>query len=186
MGMRLFISVNFSSGTIRQLEAWQDGLRQAGVSGHWRRGENLHVTLKFLDEVDIARLPGLLKVLAHCSSQPQTTASAAFIGGLGVFPHLSRPRILWAGLACPPLVAFQSRLEHSLAPLGFSVEARPFTPHITLASGKIAGVTASLLEQGETTCIKEPLQFFHLMESRVEAGRRMYRSIARFELPFRH
>ena len=55
--------------------------------------------------------------------------------GLGVFPNMKRIQIIWVGLSgeLEKLGQLQKRIEESLKPLGFPAEARPFTPHLTLA-----------------------------------------------------
>jgi len=54
------------------------------------------------------------------------------VRGLGAFPSLRRPRVLWVGLQGSGLVALAARVDAALTPLGFAPEAHAFTPHITL------------------------------------------------------
>lgn len=94
--------------------------------------ENFHVTLKFLGGVDAAQVPILTDVL-----RAATAGYRAFdleIGGLGAFPSVTRPRVLWAGVieGGHPLGALAAGVEHMLAGFGFEPEARGFSPHITL------------------------------------------------------
>src|SRR5256886_6933414 len=59
------------------------------------------------------------------------------LAGFGVFPDLRRPRVVWAGMAPEPgLEILQHRVEQEFAPLGFSTEARPFRPHVTLGRAR--------------------------------------------------
>jgi len=78
------------------------------------------------------------------------------IQGLGVFPHIRRPRILWIGCTggIPSLLNLVSQIEGALEPLGFSLEEKPYHPHLTLArikhdNSKVGGVLthSGLLEQ---------------------------------------
>ena len=98
----------------------------------WVPPENMHLTLKFLGETDPALLPGIAAALKR------TAASVAGYGyrlkGLGVFPNLSRPRVIWAGLQEGRLEteALFSRLEEELAPLGVAREGRQYFPHLSL------------------------------------------------------
>jgi 2'-5' RNA ligase len=52
--------------------------------------------------------------------------------GLGVFPDLRRPRILWVGLAGSQLLTLAAQVESALQLLGFVSEKKPFTPHLTI------------------------------------------------------
>lgn len=108
----------------------------------WVRRENLHVTLKFLGEIDPASLPSL-----------QSAASRALVGlvpcdwqldRLGAFPQLHRARVIWAGCReePQPLQALHSALEAELERLGFERERGPFTAHVTLGRVKEGGPRA--------------------------------------------
>lgn len=104
-------------------------------SSKWVRAENIHLSLKFLGEVEEARGPELQAALqraAGTGSKPRPLALQ--ISGFGVFPDYHRPRVLWAGVtADPDLELLQHGVEQAFAPLGFPMEARPFRPHVTLA-----------------------------------------------------
>ncbi|HZE94816.1 MAG TPA: RNA 2',3'-cyclic phosphodiesterase [Gemmatimonadales bacterium] len=101
----------------------------------WVRPENIHLSLKFLGDVDEAREPELraaLKRAAGTGGEPRPLTLQ--ITGFGVFPDYHRPRVLWAGVTPDPgLELLQHGVEQAFAPLGFPTEGRPFRPHITLA-----------------------------------------------------
>ena len=100
----------------------------------WVRPENIHLSLKFLGEIDAAREPELVAALKQASgarSEPRPLTLQ--ITGFGVFPDYHRPHVLWAGVTPEPgLELLQHRIEQAFAPLGFPTEARPFRPHVTL------------------------------------------------------
>ena len=100
----------------------------------WVRPENIHLSLKFLGEVEETREPELcaaLKQAAGSRSEPRPLALQ--ITGVGVFPEYHRPRVLWAGITPEPgLELLQHAVEQAFAPLGFPTEARAFRPHLTL------------------------------------------------------
>ena len=105
----------------------------AALSVSWVAPENLHVTVKFLGNVDAARVPSVIDALRSA-----VRGHAPFdleVGGLGAFPSATRARVLWAGLigGTAPLGALAASVEDALAHLGFPREDRPFSPHITLA-----------------------------------------------------
>jgi len=104
-------------------------VRDRGLPVKWVRPEGLHLTLKFLGDVDDAREPSLRAALGQVGGGPVSL----HIEGLGAFPDFRRPRIVWAGVAPDPaLELLQHRVEQVFAPLGFPTEARAFRPHLTL------------------------------------------------------
>lgn len=98
----------------------------------WVAPENLHVTLKFLGEVDEARLPSLREALAGAAA-PVPPFDLA-VRGLGAFPSVGRPRVIWAGLGegADAAAELARRVDEALASLGFPREDRPFAGHVTL------------------------------------------------------
>ena len=62
------------------------------------------------------------------------TAFDAVVAGLGAFPSVTRPRVVWAGVAggAPALTELAGRVERACVALGLPPETRPFSPHITL------------------------------------------------------
>ncbi len=129
--MRLFVAINFPAELRQRLWRAAAPLRQAGFPVRWVEPEELHLTLKFLGEVAPAREGELIAGLqaAVRGVKPFTLP----VGGFGVFPSSSRPRVLWAG--CEPLPALewlQHRVEQEMEQLGFPLEGRAFHPHLTL------------------------------------------------------
>jgi len=97
----------------------------------WVRAEGIHLTLKFLGDVDPEREPELRSGLARAAAGARPLPLS--VHGFGVFPDYSRPRVIWAGLeADPALELLQHRIEQEFTPLGFPPEGRPFHPHLTL------------------------------------------------------
>jgi 2'-5' RNA ligase len=107
-------------------------LRSAGREVAWVGAANLHITLKFLGGVDETRLPAVTDAVARAA-----TARPPFdlaVHGLGAFPTLMRPRVVWAGVTegASAVSELAAAVERELAPLGFVAEDRPFTAHVTL------------------------------------------------------
>lgn len=101
----------------------------------WVRPENIHLSLKFLGEVEEGRGAELQMALQHAAgARPEPRPLALQISGFGVFPDYHRPQVLWAGVTPEPgLELLQHSVEQAFAPLGFPTEARAFRPHVTLA-----------------------------------------------------
>ena len=98
--------------------------------------ENIHVSLKFLGEVDEARAPELrtaLEQAARGGARSESRPLTLHIAGFGVFPDYRRPHVVWAGIdPDPALELLQHGVEEAFAALGFPTEARAFRPHVTL------------------------------------------------------
>jgi 2'-5' RNA ligase len=100
----------------------------------WVRPENIHLSLKFLGEVEEGRGSELQTALQRAAGAgPEPRPIALQISGFGVFPDYHRPNVLWAGVTPEPgLELLQHSVEQAFAPLGFPTEARAFRPHVTL------------------------------------------------------
>jgi RNA 2',3'-cyclic 3'-phosphodiesterase len=97
----------------------------------WVPVKGIHLTLKFLGNVQAGNLPALTDVL--------NTAAGSFhqfefqVGKVGVFPNLRKPRVIWVGIQGPQnLFDLQKAIDLSTRPLGYPGEDRPFSPHLTL------------------------------------------------------
>ena len=100
----------------------------------WVRPENIHLSLKFLGEVEERREPELVAALKQAAgSRGEPRPLTLQLTGFGVFPDYHRPHVLWAGITPEPgLELLQHGVEQAFAPLGFPTEARAFRPHVTL------------------------------------------------------
>ena len=130
--IRSFIAIQLAPDVNRHSTRMLQRLRQSNDGIKWVPADNLHLTLKFLGDVDNTEVPGVCNVIHRVCSH-----HAPFhldFGGTGGFPSLERPRILYAGVndASGTLTKIVSQLETSLAELGFKQEPRDYIPHLTL------------------------------------------------------
>jgi 2'-5' RNA ligase len=125
-------ATNNSARTISDLIA---ELRSFGPSLRPVSLEGLHLTLKFLGDVDDELCPEIRQVMSRVAENtPQFSISLC---GLGTFPDLKQPSVVWAGVAdAEPLIRIAESLSQSLTPLGFEAEMRRYRPHLTLARVK--------------------------------------------------
>jgi len=129
--MRLFVAIPLASSIRQMLGAVLARLEPLGWPVRWLQAEDLHLTLKFLGEVESGALAEVSAAMVEASRG--TPALDLAISGLGTFPSNNRPRIIWAGVqAEPALELLADHLERRFEPLGFPVEGRAFHPHITL------------------------------------------------------
>jgi RNA 2',3'-cyclic 3'-phosphodiesterase len=134
--LRSFIAVDLETPVLDALRTLQSELARTGADVRWVRPANMHVTLKFLGAVEPARLERVHAALRDAVSDQAVLRLRAH--GLGAFPSLRRPRVVWAGLVGDNLAALAGRVDVALEPLGFAAEQRAFTPHVTL--GRVNGM----------------------------------------------
>jgi len=128
--IRSFIAVDLEPHVLDAVRTVQAELARAGADVRWVRPTGMHVTLKFLGAVEPARLERVHAALVDCVGR--FPASPVQVRGLGAFPTLRRPRVVWAGLTGPGLTDLAAEVDKGLVPLGFAAEKRAFTPHVTL------------------------------------------------------
>ncbi|MGD0779941.1 MAG: RNA 2',3'-cyclic phosphodiesterase [Dehalococcoidales bacterium] len=132
--IRSFIAVELPGELKKALAGLQSRFRSAGSPPlRWVEPGNIHITLKFLGDIDVD-ITGKITAALEASIQDIQPFSIE-AGGLGVFPNMQRIQIIWVGLSgdLQKLGQLQKQIDVSLNHLGFPAEARPFTPHLTLA-----------------------------------------------------
>lgn len=99
----------------------------------WVNPESIHLTLKFLGNIPFKQVAEITKAIEAASKG--ISPFHLEISGLGGFPNLKQPRVLWVGIGgeIDELVSLQQNIDLALAPSGFAKEERPFVPHLTLA-----------------------------------------------------
>ena len=124
--IRTFIAVELDPGFIEKIRELQD--RFSGFDLKFVDPELVHITLKFLGNVDESKIPSLSAALDSITCEPFETK----IGRLVVFPKPSNPRVLWLG-ATGNFWALHENVENLLEPFKFEKDDREFTAHATLA-----------------------------------------------------
>ena len=129
--IRLFVAISLPE-PIRQRLA----LLAAGVPGaKWAKAENLHLTLRFIGDVDGRTYGDIVDALGHVAV-PKFDLQ---IEGVGQFGEKRRVDTLWAGIKPnDSLLRLQGKVETALQRLGLEAERRKFHPHVTLARLKEA------------------------------------------------
>ena len=143
-GHRIFIAVPLDHALARAVETAERQLEAAGVVLKWIAPDNLHLTLRFLGEISPPQL-----TRARRAARAAVEGVEAFqirITGIGAFPTVRRPRVVWVGVAegAEKLVDLAHRLDDALARERFPKESRAFHPHLTLARIKGAGRSPAL------------------------------------------
>lgn len=167
---------------------WRDtaSLREAGLPVRWVREDGVHLTIKFLGEQPPTRESEIAAALGEVALRSRPFSLA--LQGLGAFPDLRRPRVIWAGLEpVPALELLQHDIEETLAGLGFEPDARPFHPHVTLGRSKV-GARRDAFKSLEALVESQPVrgdfgvEHVVLMESQLTPAGARYRTVREFAL----
>lgn len=132
--IRAFVAIELPDDIRAKLVELEDKLKAAGIkSVRWVNPAGIHLTLKFLGDIEPSRVAGITAVIENSASG--VTPFSIEVKETGVFPNPQRTRVAWVGLVgdLEHLKSLQERIETNLVPLGFPAEARGFTPHLTLA-----------------------------------------------------
>jgi 2'-5' RNA ligase len=151
--------------------------------------EGIHLTLKFLGNISAKNVTDITGVMEQASQG--VNPFPLQLTEVGAFPNMSRPRVLWVGIKgeVDKLVDWQQRIDNGLVPLGFAKEARPFTPHLTLARVRENCSPADRLHLGETVArshaevdYKFTVTSLNLMRSQLFPTGAVYSSLAEVKL----
>ena len=128
--IRAFIAVDIDPQTVKKISEALVQLRPHVPGIRWGSLTNFHFTLKFLGDIEETKVDSIANAL-ELELRPfqRFTINAK---GLGVFPDLKRPRVLWIGLEGKELKDLASKVEKAMEPLGFMREKREFKPHLTV------------------------------------------------------
>ncbi|KPK27399.1 MAG: 2'-5' RNA ligase [Desulfobacterales bacterium SG8_35_2] len=123
---RLFIAVDLPDKIKENLKSMAFGIPGA----KWVSPEQLHLTVRFIGEVDGALFSDIKNILDEVNS----AAFSLQLKGVGYFPPRGAPRVLWIGLEkSEPLQLLKKKIDTKLLRVGVEPEGRKFSPHITLA-----------------------------------------------------
>jgi RNA 2',3'-cyclic 3'-phosphodiesterase len=191
--LRAFVAVELPAEIHDLLETRQNELR--GAMGHasggvrWARAEGVHVTLQFLGNVPASLVPEISAALKEACEG--TSPLNLVVGGIGAFPNMGRPRILWIGLEGDTgrLRALASGIGQRLETLGYKPD-KPFEPHITLGRvretvrpDELRAISQGLVAQATQHSLKTSftIRSVSLMRSHLQPGGSVYTQLATVE-----
>ena len=170
------------TGPLTALQPLRDAVRINAI-------ERIHLTLHFLGHLPRPDVEQLQSALARVVGQHQRFRLMA--DGVGAFPDIRRPRVLWAGIAgadLPKLVALQTDLGDALRTAGLTLEDR-FHPHLTLGRvpRPLKAPERELLRDWSTQWARTslgniPVGHVRLMRSQLGGGPARYTTLATFDL----
>lgn len=178
---RTFIAIEVGSPArevvlrlLKQLSSELSGVR-------WTQPDQLHLTLKFLGDIDNRTLPEVCtQMRAACDG---IEAFSVALQGLGAFPKNKPPRVLWTGIeqGAEQLAVLHQRLDSSLSNLGAPADNRGYAPHLTLGRinrGADQNEIATRLERDAATHFAQfDVNELQLIASVRERNRMIYETI---------
>lgn len=150
--MRLFVAVDLDPPAREAVAAATAALRRHPVIGaasvKWVEPRNLHLTLRFLGEVEDGAVEAAAGALTPASPLP---AFRTALGSFGAFPARGAPRVIWVGAreGAATLGALRDEVARRLLPLGYTPDTQAYRPHLTVgrvrraAGGLRAALTAA-------------------------------------------
>lgn len=144
--VRCFVAVDIDREIRTTVGVFLETLRREFRGIKWVKPDNLHLTLKFLGNVEPGAVEGVGAALDNAVNG--RTPFTLNFSGAGLFPDRGSPRVLWIGVTAgaEEMTALGAAVEESLSPLGFPPESRPFTPHLTIGRVKNIGTPRMLAE----------------------------------------
>lgn len=184
--MRLFVALDLPDAVHQKLRDLVDELKRESPDVKWVNPECIHVTLKFIGHVDEAKTHEIQQALGKIHSDRPVTME---FRGMGFFPNERRPRVVWCGVqGSDNMAKLAGDTEAVLEPLGIEREARPYTPHLTLARidaetvrrAQVEKLVAAAKKFADTSFGSVRETKFHLYESVTKPSGAEYRMLQSF------
>lgn len=131
MNIRCFIAIHIGKPIKTQISDLIFDLKKHDADIKWVKPDGMHITLKFLGNTQDSKILKIKDALVHAVSSFDPFFIT--ISGIGAFPDVKRPRVLWVGVKnMDSLEKLHTEIEARMSQLGYTKEKRSFHPHITL------------------------------------------------------
>ena len=173
---RIFVAIRPPREVRERLLGLMGGVRDA----RWQADDQLHVTVRFIGEVESHHLDDIAIALGTVYHPRFEIA----LSGIGTFGRRGQPQLLWAGVTPPePLKALHKKVDQACVRAGLEPERRAYHPHITLARLKKAtAVDGFLTNTGTLSSAPFAVDRFGLYESHLTPERAHYSLLADYSL----
>jgi len=148
--IRCFIAIDFPDEVIKEVARVQEEVSKMKFTGKMTEIENLHLTLKFLGEIDADKVEEVKKKL----SEVKFKEFEGKLGSVGTFSILGNPRIIWIKVGGNEIWELQKEIDLKMKELGFKMEER-FMSHLTIARLKYIEDKKSFIEHIKKVGVKE-------------------------------
>lgn len=179
--MRAFIAVNLNRRLKAEMKMIQQKLDSRSSGFRWTSEQLLHITLKFLGEIEPSNLPSITEKLTAVGFNH--AAFALSFAGVGVFPKTSKPRVIWIGVqeGAVELTALARDIVKKLNKDG----SQDFKPHVTIGRVKNnvnPDYPRKILKENWQLESTLDVSSFYLMESILSPSGPVYRQVEKFLL----
>lgn len=184
--IRSFIAIELPQFLRSKLESLQRELKRQEPDVKWVRPEGIHLTLKFLGSISRDEIDRISNVLAGIV--PRWPPFTMKIKGLGGFPSIRNPRVLWIGIqeGASEVLSLQRAIEKASLENNFPPEDRPFKPHLTLGRIRSPRGREALLASIETNRDMEigsfSAQEVSLFQSELKPSGALYTRLQMFQM----
>jgi len=184
--MRVFIAIELSEEVKKGIAQVQSEMMGSTNKVKWVEPSSMHVTLKFLGEVEDKRLNNIFDATDNVAAE--FIPFQVEIKGTGAFPSIGRPKVLWVGIdqGSNELIRIVNKLEEKLFSCGFPREKKKWTPHITLGRVKQLKdkefIRKVIDREKQTQGGKMQVKYITVMQSRLTPQGAIYTPLKRFPL----
>ncbi len=177
--MRLFVAAELSGAVRKSIADYIHDISPLWEGVRWEREHKLHITLKFLGNVEHSVAKSASAIVGNITKEHSVMNMRST--GLGGFPNLKRPRVLYIGLSeNQHLAKLHSDLENGLEQAGFEKEKRIFTPHVTIGRVKNrALIKGDIITMDE---VEFDITNIAVVESKLSNSGSEYTNLAQFNL----
>lgn len=160
--MRTFIAIELPLQIKEYLARLQERLKKLGADVTWVKPDNIHLTLKFLGEIEDKKISKVIQILEDTLKDKLNFVMR--LSSIGAFPSINSPRVIWMGIdkGDTQIKEIANDLEEEISRLGIPKEDRPFSSHITIGRLRSAQNRERLvkdLKELKGSIINENLEF---------------------------
>lgn len=186
--IRCFIAIHLASEVQKKISDYLLELREHTNDVRWIRSENIHLTLKFLGEIESSKAEKVKHSLYPISQE--FSSFTLNISGSGCFPGRKRPRVFWLGMEQGkenPLFVVHQWIENQLFKINFEKEKRRFSPHLTLGRVRARQMVDfsdlfQFFDNNPFAPIKFSVQYIYFMQSNLRPTGAEYQVIEKYPL----
>jgi len=184
--IRTFIAVEIPDEVQTKLVEIQKELSNFVGRVSWVKRGNIHLTLKFLGDVQVGKIEAIKSSLEKVA-ESHSPFKMSF-GRVGTFPNFNRPRVIWLGIkvGAEESIKLAESVEHALGSLGFPRERKKLRPHLTLARIRrrmnLESVSRNFSKYDSLGMQPIKIDGFTLMQSQLHPKGSIYTPLAEFTL----
>lgn len=174
--IRAFIAVHLPDAVKDVLSKTSRALADQIPTGavRWVRPEQMHLTLFFLGDTAVTRLPAVQQAMDGTAGH--FSPFNLYTNDVGCFPNARQPRVIWVGLAGEEarLTSLKAAIDAALGPLGWPAEHKPFRAHLTLGRVKDNRGLGEVKWTADVARLAIPVAAIHLIESQLRPSGPIY------------